>query len=186
MTCQDLTPAPGRTLDAAHPAISAASRAFLYCPLIVDGVVPTWARADSLCLAPDDDQSVTLARRHTAAVLIEWGMAHVRHDAGIIVGELCSNALNATRRAGIPGPIGLRLLANPLLLAMEVWDCAADVPRLRPPGPPVLDGADTAEPRGNGLLIVAELSCDWGHLARPDGGKVVYSLIKIPHVAGRS
>lgn len=170
MTCQDLAPAPGHTPGTAYPAP--------YCLADAYGTAPQWNHTDSLRLAPTRP-SVTRGRRHTTTVLTAWGLSHIRPDAELVVAELLSNALHATHRTGIAAPMGLRLMASPALLAAEVWDASPDPPRLRPPGLPDFDGSDPGEPHGNGMLLVAELSCDWGYFVRPDGGKVVFSLIKI-------
>lgn len=173
MTCtSDLAPRPAPSTTAPSPGMH------LCCGPGAGGPPPWWARQASLPLAPADD-SATTARHHTTTILARWGLTHVLDDARTVVTELVANAHHATCTAGLTAPLGLRLLAGPALLQVEVWDCVPDPPRLQPPGPPLLDGTDTTEPRGNGLLVVSEIAVCWGHTSRPDGGKIVHAVLRL-------
>ena len=107
-----------------------------------------------------------LARAFTVMVLSGWGMAVMTDTGALIVSELASNVVRAAE-----GPVGspvydkqgrvpvmwLRLMADPALLGIEVWDSL-------PPetGAPVLRHVDPDAESGRGLGLVAALSQAWG------------------------
>ena len=107
-----------------------------------------------------------LARAFTAMVLSSWGMAMMMDTGTLIVSELASNVVRAAEGPGgspvydkegrVP-VVWLRLMADPALLGIEVWDSL-------PPGSgvPMLRHADPDAEFGRGLGIVAALSQDWG------------------------
>src|SRR5580658_8860646 len=72
---------------------------------------PAWQHASKLELGPLPT-AIGCGRDHARQVLIEWGLAHLTDEAVLLVSELLSNALKASRALRTPSPIVLRLLAN--------------------------------------------------------------------------
>ncbi len=131
-----------------------------------------------------DVRAVRQARSHTRRLLAEWRRDELSDDAELVVSELVTNAVTASRtEAGLMHrgqraahvTLTIRLLAGHV--AIEVLD--------RDPSPPVLAGAEADCDRGRGLMIVDKLSAEWGHQPVPSGGKIVYSIIGIPGCAPR-
>jgi hypothetical protein len=107
-----------------------------------------------------------LARAFTVMVLSGWHMATITDTGALIVSELASNVVRAAE-----GPSGspdydtegrmpvlwLRLMADPAMLGIEVWDSL-------PPesGVSVLLHAGPDAESGRGSGIVAALSQAWG------------------------
>ena len=103
------------------------------------------------------------ARDHARQVLSDWQLGHLASDAALLVTELMTNAVNASRRDGTP--VCLRLLADSQQLIIEVWD--------RSPAQPELREVACWDEDGRGLCVVRSLSRRWGwHYA--DGWKVVW------------
>lgn len=98
--------------------------------------------------------AVPCGRLHARHVLREWLLGHLAADAELLVSELLSNAVTATRSAGETELIALRLLASPHQLLIEVWDRSPAVPRPR-------EADDDAE-NGRGLAVIEALSHRWG------------------------
>jgi anti-sigma regulatory factor (Ser/Thr protein kinase) len=127
------------------------------------------------------------ARLHTRVMLAEWGLADLAETAELLVSELTTNAIQASRalRQPLPSPIHLWLHANHQGLQVMVWD--AD------PQPPMLHAADGDAESGRGLQIVEVLSEYWGWYAAGDhGGKWVWceltisvSFLVAPAASGR-
>src|SRR6266705_2642376 len=82
---------------------------------------PTWPRVSKLELGPLPT-AIGCARDHAREVLIEWGLGHLLDDSVLLVSELMTNALRASRALPTPTPIVLRLLANDSQLIIEAWD----------------------------------------------------------------
>jgi hypothetical protein len=107
-----------------------------------------------------------LARAFTAMVLSGWDMASMTETGALIVSELASNVVRVAEGPGgsrvydekgrMP-VLWLRLMADPALLGIEVWDSLSPES-----GIPVLRNADPDAESGRGLGIVAALSVAWG------------------------
>ncbi len=95
------------------------------------------------------------ARLHAKSMLAEWNLDQHGEDAALLVSELVTNALQASRSLAERPPITLRLLADHQQLIIEVWDRS-------PADLTTPDGEDPASERGRGLQIVAGLSSRWG------------------------
>jgi hypothetical protein len=120
------------------------------------------------------------ARLHATLVLWEWELGALVGTAGLVVSELVSNAVQASagltgsRFAGYwaPGipPVRMWLSADDHRVVIQVWD-GSD----RPPVPqPVEPEADS----GRGLLLVGELSAEWGcYSPEKSSGKVVWAVV---------
>ncbi|WP_146607590.1 ATP-binding protein [Spongiactinospora gelatinilytica] len=147
-----------------------------------------YGRAETLKLVALPD-AVGPARAYCAATLRGWGYTDpdFLFNAGLVVSELVTNALEATTLHDPPEAMGhlleegalvrltLTVLAD--LLFIEVWDRV-----LRPPRPRC-DVPDDAT-RGRGLRIVADLACQWSYRYSegPCGpyGKTVFAVLPVP------
>jgi anti-sigma regulatory factor (Ser/Thr protein kinase) len=98
--------------------------------------------------------AIGCGRDHAELALAEWGLDHLADDAVLLVNELLTNALKASRALPIPTPIVLRLLADDRQLIIEAWDQWTKGLELRRAAP----DAD----HGRGLQVVAALSRRWG------------------------
>jgi serine phosphatase RsbU (regulator of sigma subunit)/anti-sigma regulatory factor (Ser/Thr protein kinase) len=88
------------------------------------------------------------ARRHALAQLEAWGLSEAGFVTELVVSELVTNAI----RYGAE-PIQLRMILDEVLIC-EVSDGSSTSPHLR--------RAQTFDEGGRGLLLVAQLTADWG------------------------
>lgn len=109
-------------------------------------------------------------RRHTRQTLADWKLSEIAADAELVVSELATNAVQATRDAKrATASVAVYLALDLDRLFVLVWDCC--------PGRPAYDGpADDDAETGRGLTIVEALSERWGTCAL-DGGKVVWARL---------
>jgi anti-sigma regulatory factor (Ser/Thr protein kinase) len=116
------------------------------------------------------------ARGHVGNVLREWNLKEFIEATEMVVSELVSNSMLATREMHWPGPqppVLLWLLSDGRRVLVLVWDAVA-----RPPQPREACPDDEG---GRGLAIVDALSDDWAsYPARDRGGKVTWALITDP------
>lgn len=130
-----------------------------------------WALRSSLPLGPIPT-AVPCARAHTTQVLWEWGMAEMSDTAELIVSELITNAITASRALDDgPSPIRFWILSDKKRVLILVWDAS--------PNPPVrMQSAADAE-GGRGLMLVDAISTQWAWYPVADKieGKVVWALI---------
>jgi anti-sigma regulatory factor (Ser/Thr protein kinase) len=114
--------------------------------------------------------AVPSARLHTRHLLWEWGIGGLAEDAELIVSELITNAVNASRNLPQFPPVRLRLESDRKQLLILVWDAIPD--------PPVLIDPDATAENGRGLLLVEALPSQWGSY-NPEAmaGKVVWALL---------
>jgi anti-sigma regulatory factor (Ser/Thr protein kinase) len=134
-----------------------------------------WPRQSFLELGALDG-AVPSARLHARHVLWEWGLVALAEDAEVVVSELVTNAVQASR-AMTHAAIRLWLAADQLQAVICVWDAS--------PQPPTrIDAADDAE-NGRGLLLVEVLSKQWGWFPAEPGsppdhghhGKMVWAVV---------
>jgi anti-sigma regulatory factor (Ser/Thr protein kinase) len=117
--------------------------------------------------------AVPCARLHARLVAWEWGLAGLGDDAELLVSELLTNAVAASRVMEPIFPVRLWLVSDTTQIAILVWDANP-----QPPVPAQLD--DQAE-TGRGLLLVEAVSQQWGWYAPQDTtGKVVWALTRRP------
>jgi anti-sigma regulatory factor (Ser/Thr protein kinase) len=114
---------------------------------------------------PADPAIVADARQHTADQLITWDLDDIAFTTELVVSELVTNAI---RYGG--GPLQLRLIKNTALIC-EVSDHSATAPHLR--------RARTYDEGGRGLLLVAQLTDQWGTRQTPTG-KVIWAEQALP------
>lgn len=98
------------------------------------------------------------------------GLTHFAEPVELLVSELLTNAIHASRSMGRAVPVRLRLLSDKAQVLVLVWDSN--------PQPPVrMDVSEDAE-SGRGLLLVEVTSHQWGCYVPSDvGGKVVWALM---------
>jgi hypothetical protein len=123
-------------------------------------------------------------------VLREWGLKEYADVTELVVSELASNAVHATRSLAWTAkrpPIRVCLHGRPdgagfndSGVLIMVWDAAG--------GCPVPRDARTDEESGRGLAIVAALSADWGHyhpFPKPpesgSPGNVTWAHVRVHH-----
>ncbi len=73
--------------------------------------------------------AVPCARAHATQVLWEWGMAEISDTAELIVSELMTNAVAASRALeGGPFPVRFWLLSDRKQVLILVWDASPEPP----------------------------------------------------------
>jgi anti-sigma regulatory factor (Ser/Thr protein kinase) len=118
------------------------------------------------------DSAVPCARLHARHVLREWGLGNLGDSAELLVTELITNAVRASREAGRVPAVRLWLLSDSAQILILVWDAS--------PHPPVLTGAGDEAERGRGLMLVDAVSEQWGWCSRQDSdGKFVWAITRL-------
>jgi PAS domain S-box-containing protein len=146
------------------------------CQAVVDALVPARPYDDvALLMArtrrldpgqvavwdlPVDPAVVAEARKSTTRQLDLWGLDELVFTTELIVSELVTNAI---RHAA--GPVRLRLIRERALVC-EVFDGGATTPHLRHPR--------AMDEGGRGLLLVSQLSQQWGTRFIPEG-KIIWA-----------
>jgi anti-sigma regulatory factor (Ser/Thr protein kinase) len=108
--------------------------------------------------------AVPCARLHTRQMLWEWRLTALTDSTELVVSELVTNAVQASRATGQAAPVRLWLLSDTAQILILVWDAS--------PHPPVrADISDDTE-NGRGLLLVEAISDQWGcYFPADHGGK---------------
>jgi anti-sigma regulatory factor (Ser/Thr protein kinase) len=121
------------------------------------------------------DGAVPSARLHTRHALWAWGLNALLDDTELVVSELVTNGIQASR-AMTHGAIRLWLLSDRAQVAVGIWDAS--------PKPPVQADADDDAENGRGLLLVEAISTLWGWspggrtgTPKAEQGKVVWAVI---------
>jgi anti-sigma regulatory factor (Ser/Thr protein kinase) len=123
--------------------------------------------------------AVPCGRLWARNVLFEWRLSDLTDDAELLVSELMTNALAASRpeyQFHDFTTITLRLRANSRYLIIEVWD--------RSPEDPAIAAAGGHSEYGRGLTIVDALASRWGHQRTAAYRKVVWAELLVPASAG--
>lgn len=114
--------------------------------------------------------AVPCARLHARHVLWEWGMASVGESAELLVTELITNAVKASRAMTQVFPVRLWLVSDRAQILILVWDAS--------PQPPVRADVSGEAENGRGLVLVEAISEQWGWYCRDDsGGKFVWAIV---------
>lgn len=127
--------------------------------------------------------AVPCARGHAQLVLAEWGLQELADPAELVVSELVTNGIRASRglvgsrfggrwSAGMP-PVRLWLLSDYRTVLLQVWDGNNRMPARQE--------LDPESEGGRGLWLVEALSEDWGAF-QPEhaSGKVVWAAVVKP------
>jgi anti-sigma regulatory factor (Ser/Thr protein kinase) len=110
-------------------------------------------------------------RAWTRAILREWGLTALQESTQLLVSELVTNAVQASRTATGATLVRLWLLSDTVRVVILVWDAS-------PESPVRMSSGDSAE-NGRGLLLVEAISDQWGsYPAGDEGGKVVWALLQ--------
>jgi anti-sigma regulatory factor (Ser/Thr protein kinase) len=107
------------------------------------------------------------ARLHARLVLLEWGLAALSENLELVVSELVTNGIRASR-AMRHDAVRMWLVSDLGQVVVFVWDASPLSPARADPG------ADSES--GRGLLLVEALSDRWGHFGYDGGGRVVWAL----------
>jgi hypothetical protein len=138
-----------------------------------------WPLHDTLTLGALAD-AVPLARAHLRQLLSGWGQTELSPDAGVVVSELVTNAVAASRERRLAAaPVLLWLGSDSYCLLLAVADVS--------PRPPVRLNLGPDAEGGRGLALVEALSSRWGwHPASITGlKKVVWAEWRLPVGVGR-
>jgi anti-sigma regulatory factor (Ser/Thr protein kinase) len=113
------------------------------------------------------------ARAWTRQVLREWRLTVLADDAELVVSELTTNSVVASRWRVLAG-IRLTLICDRQQLVVLVADSD--------PGTPARRHAGADDESGRGLLLVESLSDRFGWYLAADGtpGKVVWAVLSVP------
>lgn len=111
--------------------------------------------------------AVPCARLHARLVLLEWGLAALSENLELVVSELVTNGVRASRAMGHDA-VRMWLVSDLGRVVVFVWDASPLLPERAAPS------ADAES--GRGLLLVEALSQRWGHFGYDGGGKVVWAL----------
>jgi anti-sigma regulatory factor (Ser/Thr protein kinase) len=114
--------------------------------------------------------AVPCARLHTRLVLAEWGLTGLSEQAELVVSELMTNAVTASRSLEWLTPVRLWMLSDRAQVMIAVWDANPHLPAR-------VDADDLAE-SGRGLRLVDAITAHWEAYATPQaGGKIVRAVI---------
>ena len=122
--------------------------------------------------------AVPCARLHTRHVLWEWGLAGLAEDTELVVSEMITNGVQASR-AMTQAAVRLWLLSDRARVVILAWDAS--------PLPPVPADPRADAENGRGLLLVDAISERWGwyfpdeqaSTGAPDQrGKVVWAVMQ--------
>ena len=134
----------------------------------------SWRRMTHLELAALPS-AVACARLHAKAVALEWGLPALAENIELIVSELVTNSIRAahhSRGAGLTvAVVRLWLSCDLSGFLIRVWDGSSQMPVRQDPGPD--------DESGRGLMLVEDLSSDWGAYQDTDG-KVTWALMLYP------
>jgi anti-sigma regulatory factor (Ser/Thr protein kinase) len=152
-----------------------ASRAGLRIPPFItrqgSGVNDLWPLRDFLELGALVS-AVPCARLHARQVLWEWGIGHLGDSTELLVTELITNAVRASREMTQVYAVRLWLLSDAAQILILVWDAS--------PQSPVLMGVTSEAERGRGLVLVQAVSDQWGWYPGEDGdGKFVWAIARL-------
>jgi anti-sigma regulatory factor (Ser/Thr protein kinase) len=171
----------GRAVPSA-PGGAASDGVLPFVTRLTSGMTNQWPLHTFLELGALDG-AVPSARLHARHVLWEWGLGGFRDTIELVVSELVTNGVQASRSMA-EASIRLWLFSDRAQVVVLVWDAS--------PQPPVrMDISDDAE-NGRGLLLVEALSAQWGwDFPAEDGtpaadrnGKFVWAVVLLPAVWG--
>jgi anti-sigma regulatory factor (Ser/Thr protein kinase) len=117
--------------------------------------------------------AVPCARLHSRQLLWEWGLSQFSEQAELLVSELMTNAVQASRSMEEICPVRLWLMSDRTRVLILIWDTN--------PQQPIPSEADEDTESGRGLVLVEAISEQWNWYFAPEtGGKVVWCLVMPP------
>jgi anti-sigma regulatory factor (Ser/Thr protein kinase) len=118
--------------------------------------------------------AVPCARLHAKQMLWEWDMGVLAESVELVVSELVTNGVRASRAMEHVPPVRLRLSSDKARVLVEVWDGSYRPLQSGIGETPALD-----EESGRGLFLVAAMSTMWDWYRSPEcTGKVVWAMIE--------
>lgn len=115
--------------------------------------------------------AVPCARVHARQVLWEWRLTSLGESAELLVTELITNAVKASRAVTQTSSVRLWLMSDLAQILILVWDAS--------PQPPVRINASRETENGRGLILVEAISEQWGWYDRDDSdGKFVWAIAR--------
>jgi len=119
--------------------------------------------------------AVPCARMHARLVLREWGLAALSDSTELVVSELVTNGVLASR-AMRQAAVRVWLVSDRAQVVVFVADSSPQPPAQANPGGDVESG--------RGLVLVDAVSERWGHFGYDGGGKVVWAAVSQPDGPG--
>jgi len=114
--------------------------------------------------------AVPCVRLHTRQVLWEWDLRNLGESTELLVAELVTNAVTASRAMKHALPVRLWLASDSVQVLILVWDAS-------PQSPMPMGTNDEAE-NGRGLMLVEAISEQWGwYFPEGSDGKFVWAVI---------
>jgi anti-sigma regulatory factor (Ser/Thr protein kinase) len=115
--------------------------------------------------------AVPCARLHARQLLWEWGLTRLSESIELLVSELVTNAMQASRAMEPITPLRLWLLTDKTRIKILVWDAS--------PQPPARMSISGDAESGRGLLLVETISDRWDwYFPQDTGGKVVWAELQ--------
>ena len=123
--------------------------------------------------------AVPCARLHARHVLREWGLAGLADSCELLVSEMITNGVQASR-AMTQAAVRLWLVSDRAQVVILAWDAS--------PLPPVPADPRADSENGRGLLLIDAISERWGWYfpeqqpstgAPGQGGKVVWAVVQL-------
>jgi anti-sigma regulatory factor (Ser/Thr protein kinase) len=123
------------------------------------------------------DTAPRAARASLRECLSAWKLPHLQDDAELILDELVTNAVAASRAAApeseAPAAITIKIAVERDELRLQAWD--------PDPIPPPLDYAPGLwDESGRGLMLIKAIAHQWGTSPGTNGGKHVYATLRTP------
>jgi anti-sigma regulatory factor (Ser/Thr protein kinase) len=116
--------------------------------------------------------AVSCARLHARQLMWEPVLTRLSESAELLVSELVTNAMHASRAMERITPVRLWLLADKTRVLILVWDAS-------PREPARMNISEDTE-SGRGLLLVEAISDRWDwYFPQDTGGKVVWALLEM-------
>jgi Histidine kinase-like ATPase domain len=114
---------------------------------------------------------VPCARHHARRLLWEWHLSQLADPVELVISELITNAVAASRLTGTALAVRLWLLSDTTRVLVLVGDGSSQAPERAEPA------ADVES--GRGLLLVEAVSSRWGwrHDQHGGSGKVVWAEV---------
>jgi anti-sigma regulatory factor (Ser/Thr protein kinase) len=116
--------------------------------------------------------AVPCARLHVRQVLWEWSLASAGESTELLVTELVTNAVKASRVVTRVSPVRLWMVSDMAQILILVWDASSQ--------PPVRIEVGGESENGRGLMLVEAISQDWGWCySEGSDGKFVWATTRL-------